>query len=418
MNSKEKVQAVLNHKDTEGIAIDFGATPVTGIHALAIENIRKHYGLKPKLVKIVEPYQMLGEVDEELMEIFGVDVVGLWPEKNMFGIVQDDYKEFKTHWGQVVLVPGNMNTTVDTDGAFLVYAEGDTSFPPSAKMPTKSYFFDAIIRQEKLVESDLKIEDNLEEFGHWTDHDIAYWKKQAESIQGTDKAVIANFGGTGLGDIALVPAMNLKHPKGIRDIVEWYISTAKRKDFVMEIFDAQTDIALSNLKKAFQIVGNTIDAVFLCGTDFGTQNSTFCSPITFQEVYKPFYRKINDWIHENTTWKTFKHSCGAVENFMQLFSDAGFDIINPVQINAKGMDPEILKERHGNRLTFWGGGADTQKILPFLPPKEVKEHVLKNCEIFSKSGGFVFNAVHNVQANVPIENIIAMIDGLNEFNGR
>lgn len=418
MNSKEKVQAALNHKDTDGVVIDFGSTAVTGIHALAIENLRKHYGLKDKLVKIIEPYQMLGEVDDELMDILRVDVVGLWSERNMFGIVQDDYKEFKTHWGQVVLIPGNMNTSVDTDGAFLVYPEGDTDVPPSAKMPTMSYFFDAIIRQDPIVEAKLKIEDNLEEFGLWTDHDIAYWEKQAKSIKGTDKGVIMSFGGAGLGDIALVPAMNLKHPKGIRDIVEWYVSTAKRKDHLMKIFDAQTDIVIENLKKAFQIFGNSIDAVFLCGTDFGTQNSTFCSPITFQELYKPYYRKMNDWIHENTTWKTFKHSCGAVENFMDLFADAGFDIINPVQINAKGMDPSILKERHGKKLTFWGGGADTQKILPFLTPKEVKEHVLKNCEIFSKGGGFVFNAVHNVQANVPIENIVAMIDGLNEFNGR
>jgi hypothetical protein len=417
MNSKERVLAVLNHQDTEKIAIDFGATPVTGIHALAVENIRKHYGLESKPIKIIDPYQMLGEIDDELMDILSVDVVGLWPEKNMFGIVQDGWKEFKTHWGQVVLVPGNMNTTKDTDGAFLVYPEGDTSAPASAKMPTASFFFDAIIRQEPIDETQLKVKDNLEEFGHWTESDIRYWQKQAESIKNTEKAVIANFGGTAIGDISMVPAMNLKHPKGIRDIMEWYMSMASRQDFLGEIFDAQTDIAIENLKKGYQVLGNSIDAVFVCGTDFGTQTSTFCSPETYKRLYDPYYRKLNGWIHDQTKWKTFKHCCGAVEGFMDMFADSGFDIINPVQINAKGMYPELLKQKYGHRLTFWGGGADTQRILPFLSPKEVKEHVLKNCEIFSKHGGFVFNTVHNVQANVPIENIVAMIDGLNDFNG-
>ena len=124
---------------------------------------------------------------------------------------------------------------------------------------------------------------------------------------------------------------------------------------------------------------------------------------------------MNDWIHENTGWKTFKHSCGAVESFMKLFIDSGFDIINPVQINAAGMDPVLLKEKYGKDLVFWGGGVDTQKILPFAGPPEVKEHVRRECEILSKDGGFVFNSVHNIQATVPIENVVAMLEVLGEF---
>jgi uroporphyrinogen-III decarboxylase len=134
-------------------------------------------------------------------------------------------------------------------------------------------------------------------------------------------------------------------------------------------------------------------------------------------MYLPYYQKINGWIHQHTEWKTFKHSCGAVDTLIPLFMEAGFDILNPVQINAAGMDPQHLKNTYGKDLVFWGGGIDTQKMLSFGTPQEVKKQVLENCEIFAKDGGFVFNTVHNVQANVPAANLIAMMEALREFNG-
>ena len=112
-----------------------------------------------------------------------------------------------------------------------------------------------------------------------------------------------------------------------------------------------------------------------------------------------------------------KHCCGAIVNLIENFINAGFDIITPVQLSAKGMDPKTLKERYGKKIVFWGGGVDTQKTLPFGQPQEVREEVLRNCEIFATNGGFVFTSVHNVQANVPTENIAAMIDAVKEFNG-
>jgi uroporphyrinogen-III decarboxylase len=170
------------------------------------------------------------------------------------------------------------------------------------------------------------------------------------------------------------------------------------------------------MKRINDVVGSLIDVVFICGTDFGTQIGAFCSTDTFKELYMPYYRKMNDWIHKNTRWKTFKHSCGAIEPFLSLLIEAGFDIINPVQCSAVGMDPEKLKDKYGDKIVFWGGGVDTQKVLPFGTPKEVREQVLRRCEIFSKNGGFVFNAIHNIQAKTPVENIVAMIDAVHEFN--
>jgi uroporphyrinogen-III decarboxylase len=155
----------------------------------------------------------------------------------------------------------------------------------------------------------------------------------------------------------------------------------------------------------------------MCGTDFGTQESSFCSPGTYRSLYHPYYKKMNDWIHAHTGWKTFKHSCGAVFDFMPLFIESGFDIINPVQLSANGMDPKALKREFGGDLVFWGGGVDTQKVLPFGTPEEVREQVLHRCEIFAPGGGFVFNSIHNVVAKSPIENVVAMIEAVKEFNG-
>ena len=416
MNSKERVLTTLNHQQPDRIAVDFGGTPVTGIHVLAIENIRKHYGLDQKPIRVIEPYQMLGEIDDELMEILGVDVIGLSPGNNMFGIKNHgELKEFKTFWGQTVLMPKDFNTTIDENGDLLIYPEGDTSVSPSGKMPKSSYFFDAVIRQEPIEESKLDPNDNLEEFDPISDEDLAYWKKEVENVKESGKAVIANMGGTAFGDIALVPGLNLKNPKGIRDVAEWYMSVIMRPDYIHEIFKKQSEIALNNLQKFYETVGNNIHAIFMCGTDFGTQDSQFCGLDTLEEMYLPYYKKLNDWIHTNTNWKTFKHSCGAVEPFINSFIDAGFDIINPVQINAKGMEPQHLKDAYGDRITFWGGGVDTQKVLSFGTPEDVKKQVQTQCEILSKNGGFVFNTVHNTQATVPIENIVAMLDTLKSF---
>ena len=245
-----------------------------------------------------------------------------------------------------------------------------------------------------------------------TEKDLEYWKNKVKEISGTQKGVVASLGGTALGDIALVPAIGLKNPKGIRGIEEWYISTLIREDFIKEIYDRQTDIAIENLKLFHNAVGEKIDVAFICGTDFGTQNSTFCSAETYDRIWMPYYRKVNDWIHLNTNWKTFKHSCGAVEPLMDHFIESGFDIINPVQINASGMDPRILKKKYGEKLVFWGGGVDTQGVFAFGTPAQVKEQVKTQCEILNNNGGFVFNTVHNIQANVPFENVVAMLEAL------
>jgi len=417
MTSRDLLLTTLCHKEPERIVFDMGSTAVTGIHVLALENLRNYYGLEKKPVKVIEPYQMLGLLEDDIMEAAGIDVLGAWGENNMFGYWNHaPYKLFKTFWGQEVLVPEKFSDLMVGKGDLLSFPEGDSSVPPSAKMSKASYFFDAIERQLPIDEDNMDVNDNMEEFTPISDQTLLHWKIVSEQARAAGRGVVAGLGGTALGDIALVPGMQLRQPRGIRGIAEWYMSTILRSEYIRDVFDKQSALALENLDKINRAAGQNIDVVFLCGTDFGTQDSTFCSPEQFDDLWLPYYKRINDWVHSNTSWKTFKHSCGAIGNFMEKFIDAGFDIINPVQVSAVGMDPKHLKETYGKHLVFWGGGINTQATLPYGTPQQVREEVLRHCDIFARDGGFVFNTVHNIQANVPVENIVAMIDAVKEFN--
>jgi hypothetical protein len=417
IDSRQCVADAVAHRSPSRVPLDFGATAVTGIHVSVVAGLRDYYGLERRPVKVHEPYQMLGWIDEDLTAAMGIDTAGVSRRKNMFGVENKDWKPWMFN-GFEVLVPGGFNVTVDEAGDILVYPEGDLSAPPSGRMPKGGYFFDSIIRQQHFDEDHLNPDDNLEEFKPLTAAEIAEIAEDVRAAHATGRYVVAGFGGTAFGDIALVPAPFAKDPRGIRDVTEWYVSTRARRDYVHAIFNRQCEIALENLAAIHAAVGDMPGALFLCGTDFGTQTSTFCSTATFRELWLPYYKRICGWIHANTGWKSFKHSCGSVERFIEPLIEAGFDILNPVQCSAAGMDPRHLKETFGDRITFWGGGVDTQKTLPFGTPAEVRGEVLERCGIFAANGGFVFNTIHNIQAGTPVENVAAMLDAVKEFNGR
>ena len=415
MTPRAKTLAALQHRGGP-VPVDFGSTGVTGIHASCVEALRRHYGLEPHPVRICEPFQMLGEIEPDLVDALGSDLIGLSGRGTMFGFAQEGWHEWRTPWGQVVLVPEGFRPREDPAGDVYLFPEGDPSVPPSGHMPAGGYFFDAIVRQEPIDEDRLDPRDNCEEFKPLAAEDIAHWQREIARVQDSPYAVHASFGGTGFGDIALVPAAFLKRPRGIRDISEWYVSLLARPDYVHAVFDYQCEVALKNLEVFAGIAGDAIDVLFVCGTDFGTQSSQFCSVATFDELWAPYYRRVNDWVHRHTNWKTFKHSCGAVYPLIERFIDVGFDILNPVQCSAVGMAPERLKAEFGQRIVFWGGGVDTQKTLPFGTPEQVRVQVIERLRAFSPGGGFVFNTIHNIQARTPVANIVAMCDAVRDFN--
>ena len=391
----------------------------TGMGAGAVHRLRQAlFGPSEHRVKVIEPYQMLGEIDEELRQRLQLDVVGVHPSGTMFGFKNEGWKPFAMTDGTPVLVPDKFNVTPADDGGWLIYPDGETSVPASAWMPQASFFFDSVDRQQPLDETRLNAADNCEEFGLLRGEEVEHFARGArEFYQGTSYGLYMTLPGMGFGDIALVPAPWMKHPKGIRGVTEWYMATVKQRDYVRKVFECQCEFALKNIEKLAKAVGDLVQVVFVTGTDFGTQNGLFCSVQTYRELYQPFHRAVNEKIHKLTKWKTFIHSCGAVYPLIPEFIAAGFDVLNPVQCSAKGMDPRTLKREFGKSLVFWGGGVDTQKTLPFGTPDEVYREVRERIEIFGEGGGFVFNGTHNVQSNVPVQNILAMFKAVDDSRG-
>lgn len=413
MTSRERVAVTLEHKEPDRVPLDLGGSGVTGMQVSTVYKLRQALGLdEPGTpVKVVEPYQMLGEIGLDLIDALGVDVVGLGGTKNLFGFKKEGWKYWTTFDGTPVLVPEGFNTDPEPSGEYFMYPEADKSVSASGRMPVNGWYFDSIIRQPPVDDDNLNFEDNTQEFIPLSDDDVEHYRREAERLYSeTDKAILLGMSSLSFGDVAYVPGPQLKNPRGIRDLEEWYISTSTRQDYVSQVFERQCEVGLANLKRLYEAVGDRAIAVFLSGTDFGMQTGPLISPKVFRELFKPFIKEVNAWIHENTPWKVFIHSCGSVRAFYEDFIDAGFDIINPVQTSAAHMAPAELKSNYGDRVTFWGGGVDTQWTLPFGSPGEIREMVRERLKIFGEGGGYVFNTIHNVQARIPVENVLALYE--------
>jgi len=418
MTSRERILTACAHRQPDKLPVDFGGGFQTGIHVSMVYKLRQALGLdRPGApVKVVEIYQMLGEIAPDLQGALGVDVVSLHGTGTMFGFPQNEFKEWRLADGTPVLVPKDFNTRHEPNGDLLQWPANDRSVPPSGHMPAGGHFFDAIIRQPPLDEANLNPADNTQEFQPVPDDELEHYRRLAERLATTtDKALFCTFGGLTFGDIALVPATFLKRPKGIRDIEEWYVSTASRPDYLKAVFERQAEVAIDNLQRLHAAIGDHAAIIQTNGTDFGTQLGPFLSEAKYRDLFLPYQKAVNGWIHQHTNWKTFMHCCGGIAPLLRAVVEAEFDILNPVQCSAKGMDALALKRRYGDQLVFWGGGVDTQKTLPFGTPQEVRDQVRERIEVFGPGGGFVFCTIHNIQANTPIENVLAMFEVVNQY---
>lgn len=410
MTSRERVRLAIHHREPDRVPIDLGSTLVTGIQAGIYAKLKKALGVTSGAVRVYDPYQMLAEVEEEMKKVLHVDTVGIQLPTTIFGYKNENWKPFKMFDGTEVLISGHFEYDVLPNGDIVQYPKGDRSAPPSGKMPNGGYYFDTIVRQEPIDESKLNPKEWVEQtYSLYTDEELRYLEETSKwYYENTEYALLGNYWGAGFGDIAIVPGPHIPHPRGIRDPEEWYISAVTRKSYIMDIFQYQFELQMKNLKMYREAVGDRIDIIVMSGTDFGSQNGPFISPETYREIFKPLHKAMNRWVHDNTNWKTFYHTCGSVAAFLDDFHEAEVDILNPVQISASGMDPSWLKENYGDKFMFWGGGVDSQGVLSFGTPEEVAEQVEHNIRIFGKGGGYVFNNVHNIQATVPVENVVAM----------
>ncbi len=416
MASRERLDTTLDHRQPDRVCVDVGGTFNTGVHVATVSRLRGAILGEPGYrVKILHPIQFNGEIDEALRRALGTDVATVMGSTIAFGIRNEDWKPWELFDGTPVLVPGAFNPTVDVNGDLLMYPRGDARLAPSARMPKDGFYFDPIVRQDPIDEDRLDPADNTEEFAVLGDEEVADFARRAERLA-TDTA----YGVIGLlpgiwsyGDLSYAPTA-LEHPRGIRDLEEWYISLVTRPDYIHAVFERQTEIALENIRRLAAAVGPRIQVARLCSMEFGTQEGLFIAPRTYRELFRPYYRRINAAIHSQTTWKTYKHSCGSVYDLIPDFIEDGFDILNPVQTSAARMDPRTIKREFGAHLVFWGGGVDTQTTLPFGTPDEVYREVRERIDIFNDGGGYVFATIHNIQPNVPVPNLLALFKAIQD----
>jgi len=421
MTSRERVIAAIHHRQPDRIPFDLGSTAITGIHALALHRLRQARNLPDRPIKFHEIFQQLGKIEPDDATALHIDTCGIMAYTNFCGVKQTDWKTYDNPFGVPGLCPAGFEFTLDeTTGRRYAYPQGDRSAPPSIMMPAGGYFFDNINRSPDDIDSeDLDaLRDYKESHSVMSDEEALFYEKQAKYLyENTDLALIGNLSPAGFGDVAILPGASLKAPRGIRSMEDWIMAHKIYPEYIHEVFSYQLEIGLKNLEIYKQAVGDKICTIVMGGTDFGTQHSLMMAREDFRSFYLPYWKKINDWVHQNTNWKTFYHSCGAIADLIPDFIEAGADILNPVQCSADGMDPVMLKKTYGDKLVFWGGGMDTQKVLPFGTPEEVRQMVRDRVSIFGQGGGFVFDTIHNIQANTPIENLVAMLDELDAIRG-
>ncbi len=419
ITSRERLAATLNHTQPDRLCVDFGAGGQTGVSAANVRRLRQAItGDTDPSVRIVEPFQMLGDLGEDLQRALALDVVGIPTPSDMFGLRAEGTTTLELTDGTRALMSGGFRYKVDDQGRTFTFPLGDTSCEPSAMMPAGGCFFDAITRGHTTDEKQLDPALNCEDFGLLTAEDLNYYNERANHYrENTDYGLYMTVGGLGFGDIALVPATWMKTPRGIRDLQEWYISPLIRPDYIHAVFQKQLEFGLANIEQLAATLGDKVQVAFVSGADFGTQNGLFISRDSYREFYLPYHKAVCEKIHDLTSWKTFIHSCGGVYDLIPDFIEAGFDILNPVQCSAKGMSAKDLKREYGREIVFWGGGIDTQKTLPFGTPDEVYREARERIDIFAPGGGFVFNAIHNIQGDVPIENLLALFRALHDARG-
>jgi hypothetical protein len=416
MTSRERVVAALDHRQPDRVPVDFGATGQTGISASTLYRLRAALGLPEKPVTVIEPFQLLGEVDGDLRAALRSDVVGLWNQKNMMGVENAGWTPWAMSDGTPVLMAGGFAWRRESDGSIVAFPQGDAAALPSLRLPAGGFFFDNIDRAPPWREDDLDARRDFRDlFGAYSEEEaLALEQESVRLFTETDCAVIMNFGGGGFGDAAVIPGPWEKQPRGIRRLDDWYEAHLLHPQYLHDLFGMQAEVALRNLRVLAEALDDRVHVINISGADFGSQSGEIIAPEMYRALYKPYHKTLNDWVHAHTRWKTHFHCCGSIVRLLDDLVEAGVDVLNPVQVSAAGMDAEMLKARYGGKLVFWGGGVDTQKTLPFGTPGEVRAQVRERIRIFSRGGGYVFNTIHNILAKTPVENILAMLEGIAE----
>ncbi|MGD0744111.1 MAG: uroporphyrinogen decarboxylase family protein [Verrucomicrobiota bacterium] len=398
MNSRERILAAINHRPVDRVPIDFGGTRQSGISVWAYVPLRRRLGLRPGVLpRVFDVYQMLAEIEQGVAERFGSDCVALNRPAVAFGILNEHWKPFTFPDGLQAEVPGAFNP--EPDGGGLVLKRDGAVI---AAMPATGRYFDRFEKYPGAAHPDLSRwrAPRLEAAS------LDHFHREAEALfSNTDKAVIAAFG----------PPYELFYGIGQGGFEDWMVTFASEPEYVDGLYAELTDAWLENLRAFHAAVGSRVQIIQICD-DFGTQHAPFLSVNMFRERLLPAYRRGLDWIHANTSWKVLLHSDGAIVPLLPSIIEMGVDILNPVQTSAAGMDPERLKREFGDRLTFWGGSCDAQSTFARGTPAEVAAETERHLGVFTPGSGYVCAPIHNIQANVSPDNVIALFDTALNFD--
>ena len=405
--SRDRVLTALNHIEPDRVPVDFGGHRSSGIFALAYKKLRKHLGLEETPIRVYDMVQQLALVEDDVLERFGADVVQLGE-----GFCQEDkwWKQWQLPDGSDCLIPVWVDVRKEDDTWYLYNSKDEKM---AVQKPGMVLFEQILWPYENQIPDDLS--GLAEDLGTmmWSlpvppNPEFTDFGKLSEGARklrrSTDKAIMAIFGGNLLDLLHIMCGMNNS-----------FLLLAAEPKKVHNFFDKLTELHLETLGKYLDAVGQYAD-IILFADDLGSQNGPQISPQMFRDYLKPRHKAIWQRVKEKTSLNVHLHCCGGVEPLLDDLIDAGLDSINPVQTSCVGMEPKLLKAKYGERLTFWGGGCDTQSILPFASPEQVREHTTERLEIFSPDGGFVFQQVHNIMPECPPENIVAMFDAVAEFN--
>jgi uroporphyrinogen decarboxylase len=396
MNPRQRVLCAINHREADRVPIDLGGTRQSGIAASTYHRLKRRLEMESP-TRVFDVYQMLAEVERPIMERFGADVVGLNRADVAFGIRNEQWKPWRLFDGTPVEVPGGFAPVAEPSGDLVLLRDGQ----PIARMPQGGFYFD---RTEKFPGA-AHIELDGYEPPRLSSQDLVHYRAQAEALyQNTDFAIVAPLG----------PPYELFYGLGTGDFEMWMITLASEPEYVERLYDKLVTAWLDNLERFVEAVGDRVQ-VLQFNDDFGTQHSLFLSVEMFRRLIMPFYKRGLDWIHAHTRMKVFLHSDGAIFPLIPSLIEMGVDILNPVQTSATGMDARELKRQFGDRIVFWGGSLDCQKTLPYGTVDDVRSEVQFHLETFAPGGGYVFAPVHNIQAGVPPENVVAMYDTARAF---
>lgn len=415
MNSRERVLAAIAHKQPDQVPVDLGSTPSSGISAIAYSNLLKAIGRTDLPVQIYDVVQQLAQPDMSIIDRFGVDVLDIG---RAFNTEEKDWHETILANGDKAFYPIHFNPVKQADGSYHCYDEDGKRL--LALMPQGATFFDQ--SYFPYINGFPENYDTLdEEMGRvlWSryvhspwDHtqDPDFWKTLREKTlqlrASTDKALM------------IVCGCNLfEWGTFLRRMDNFLMDLLCEPDQVARMLDQLLERHLATLAKVCDSVGDIVDIIRF-GDDLGMTSGPFMDVDTYRSLFKPRHKQLCDYVKTHSQMHTFIHSCGSISSLMPDLIEAGIEIFNPVQTNARQMEPEFLKKEFGQDCTFWGGGVETVGTLNNGTSEQVREQVLERLEIMSAGGGFVFNTVHNILPDVPPQNILAMFDAVKEFNGR